>query len=622
LGLDGEVVYPLEPLATADSVTLFTQRAIERRGSFAIDVDTAPIVEALCRSLDGLPLAIELAAARIKVLSVQEISRRLGDRFTLLADPTDRGPERHRTLRAAISWSYDLLFPDDQRGLWALSCFSDGAPLAAVEYVLGALGIPSTVALDVIARLVDRSLARLEVGARGAVRYRLLDSVRAFATDQLRTAGASDVAGRAHAQWFADAAVLATSGGRGIEQASHLALAKAERANIDAALSWAAANDPVLGLRITNGFGWLWVVLNDGVQGARRIRAALDAAERLAEPADRVAGMLFASWLEASAGNLERATADVDRATRLANSTGDSRLVALARWYRSFVLISQDRPREALIQLDDCRAVFHAFGARWEEGGSWLLSAYAHLALGQTVTGNTACQEALRLLRPIGDQWALAHAEGMLGTLASAGQRFSDAIDHLKRAATAAANLGSFSTEAYHLSNLGRIQQLSGDPQAALGTLNTAIDKGRAAGDLRLVAVARIRLGRVLRGLGQPESARSMILLARHWYDAYGGGEGALLADCILAALDAEDGIAGAAQRLITTLDSARQAPDHEIEVLSLDALARSHAEAGRISEARELIAAADQNMPSAGHLLSDLDRVDGHRARALINQS
>ena len=92
-----------------------------------MDAETRPVVEEVCRSLDGLPLAIELAAARVKALSVHEIARRLDDRFPLLSDPTSHRPERQRALRAAIAWSYDLLFPDDQRGLWALACFAGGA---------------------------------------------------------------------------------------------------------------------------------------------------------------------------------------------------------------------------------------------------------------------------------------------------------------------------------------------------------------------------------------------------------------------------------------------------------------------------------------------------------------
>jgi predicted ATPase len=155
LGLDGESVYPLEPLPITESVQLFTHRATEIRRQFVLDDDTAPVVEQLCQALDGLPLAIELAAARVRSLSVREIARRLDDRFGLLQDPTSRGPERRRVLAAAIAWSYELLFPDDQRGLQALSCFAGGAPLPAVESVLAVLGVPRSSALDVISRLAD-----------------------------------------------------------------------------------------------------------------------------------------------------------------------------------------------------------------------------------------------------------------------------------------------------------------------------------------------------------------------------------------------------------------------------------------------------------------------------------
>src|ERR1700742_2317677 len=119
---EGEGFSPPHRLPITESVQLFTYRAAEIRRQFVLDDDTAPVVEQLCQALDGLPLAIELAAARVRSLSVREIARRLDDRFALLRDPTSRSPERRRVLAAAIAWSYELLFPDDQRGLQALSC--------------------------------------------------------------------------------------------------------------------------------------------------------------------------------------------------------------------------------------------------------------------------------------------------------------------------------------------------------------------------------------------------------------------------------------------------------------------------------------------------------------------
>lgn len=123
LDLDGETIVELAPLALDDAAELFTQRAVAQRTSHRIDEQRDAVVE-LCRSLDGLPLPIELAAARTKTLSIAEISRRLDDRFNVLHDPTSRRPERRRALKATIRWSYELLFPDDQRGLWALATFA------------------------------------------------------------------------------------------------------------------------------------------------------------------------------------------------------------------------------------------------------------------------------------------------------------------------------------------------------------------------------------------------------------------------------------------------------------------------------------------------------------------
>lgn len=247
LDIDGEAVVELAPLEQAEAVELFTRRAPRSAG-----VEDA--VQDLCRSLDGLPLAIELAAARSKTLSIEEITRRLDDRFSVLSDPTSRKPPRRRALSATIKWSYELLFPDDKRGLWALATFAGGAPLPAVESVLEALEVPAAAAIDVVGRLASRSLVIVDGDV--SVRYRLLDSIRAFALESMAEHELTDRARGAHSEWFAEAARSSTAGVRSNRQSEHLAFAQAERANIDAALACTAAHDPLLGLDIVNGFGW------------------------------------------------------------------------------------------------------------------------------------------------------------------------------------------------------------------------------------------------------------------------------------------------------------------------------------------------------------------------------
>jgi tetratricopeptide (TPR) repeat protein len=490
-----------------------------------------------------------------------------------------------------LAWSYDLLFPDDQRGLWALAAFDGGAPLAAAEQVLTALGVPAASAMDVFARLTHRSLVTVDIGAAGTVRYRLLDSVRAFSREHLHASGTADAAYRAHAVWFAVAADRCRRGVRGAGQAEHLALTRAERANIDAALSWAREHDRPLGLRIATGFAWARALLGGSPEAAPRLRdlAANDAA-----------GLLLAGWLEAAGGNLDDATADLERGMAL----GGDEHRATGELYLSFVRTQQGRPAEALALLDRCRAAFRRDGLVWEQGASHLLSAWALIATGSTAAGKAACDEALRLLRPLGDQWALNHGEGMLGELAQAQQRYADAAVHLRRAADATHRLGFAAAEAHHLANLGRAHEQNGDTPAAVALYTRAAATAQATGDLRTAALADARLARALR-LADPATARAAAERAYDFYGGAGGGDALLLTRYVLAAMDADP------DRLAEIVADARTAHDIEVVVLALDALARLRAERGDAAGARTTRAEADAAMAGARHLLTDRDRPD-----------
>ncbi|HEY0644910.1 MAG TPA: BTAD domain-containing putative transcriptional regulator, partial [Nocardioides sp.] len=264
LGVDDERVVEVAPLTPDDAVDLFEELAA-RAGHVDDDPARAGLVTEVCAALDGLPLAIELAAARVRSLPLDQIARRLDDRFALLRDPS-RPADRRHALEAALSWSYDLLFPDDQRALQALSCFPGGATFAAASAVLGALDVPDTVVADTCARLVDRSLVVLD-GTLRVPRYRLLDSVRTYARDRLQESGSAQVALAAHATWYADRAAECASEIRGPQQARWLDFVRAERADVDAALAWAAAHARPAAERIALGLGWAWAVLGDGSAG-------------------------------------------------------------------------------------------------------------------------------------------------------------------------------------------------------------------------------------------------------------------------------------------------------------------------------------------------------------------
>jgi len=620
MGIAGEAVYGLQPLAFEDSVALFAQRAGEHGHTFVLDSVSIPAMQDVCRSLEGLPLAIELAAARTKSLTIDEIARRLDDRFALLRDPTSRRPERQRALYAAIAWSYELLFPDDQRGLWALACFVDGASLSAVEHVMRAMDIPAEVCVDVVDRLVDRSLVSCAVAADGAVRYRLLDSVRSFALDRMDEGGCAQVALAAHAALFAARAALAADEVRSGEQPRPLAFATIERANIDSALCWANVHDPLVSLAIATDLGWVWVVLGDGL-GANRVRASLTASEAVASPLQRFGGLLAMGWLDASAGNVEDGHRAIAEALQLLEPGKDRFLHAKAQWYLAYVLAQQGRFVESSLVVEASRAVFGELGSEWEEAASWVLTAHSAIAVGDPASAGVACWEAATLLARVGDPWLMVHAEGMLGGVAQGEHRFADACEHLGRAAVQSHQSGFAATEAYHLANLGRAQQLNGELDCAARTLNRAIETARSTGDPRVVALSQVRLGRVLRAQGNPAAARTTISTAQAWYRASGGGDGARLADCVLASLNTDSNSDASISSVESVLADARAADDVEVELLCLDALARMHAELGQTPLAASLLSEADALMGAAWHHVVDEDRIDGREARRLISR-
>ncbi len=614
LDVDGEAVLELTPLALPEAVELFTRRAAARHrdppAGAAYDA-----VHDLCRSLDGLPLAIELAAARTKTLSIEEISRRLDDRFSVLSDPTSRRPERRRALKATIQWSYELLFPDDQRGLWALATFAGGAPLPAVEYVLEALDVPASAAIDVVGRLASRSLVIVDDDGP-AVRYRLLDSIRAFALDAMAESGLTERALAAHATWFADAAGSSTQGVRSSRQAEHLAFARAERTNIDAALAWSATHDPLLAIRIVNGFGWAWVVLGDS-RGAQRILAALDAAGDAAQIRDRAGALLLAAWIEASTGH-DLAREHIAAATELAGAIDDVDLQARCCYYLAYVVSHHGEFEQALQLTDRSSALYHGLDRPWDQAANWLFAARAAISAGDHARAVDARDQVERWLRELDDPWLHVRRDAMLGELARIEHRFEDAVVHIGRAAETSGRLGFLQTQAYQLSSLGRAQCQAGDYVAGASTLELAVEKAEATGDVRLAALARVHLGRVLRATGRVAPARATLEAATAWHRAGGGGEQAALGECLLAALDAEDQVSGAEQRLAVILEEARREDDAPVEVLALDALARIAAERGDVATARDLCEAADRRMEAASHFITDLDRTDAQAVRQI----
>ena len=421
----------------------------------------------------------------------------------------------------------------------------------------------------------------------------------------------------AHARWYARAAAGSTEGVRSRDQAGHLALAHAERANIDAALAWSAAHDPLRALTIANGFGWAWIVLGDS-RGAPRLLAALDAAGPAAPARERVTALLLAAWIEASTGALEPARRHVAAASELAEAIDDDDLRARCAYHLAYVVSHDGDWSQALELTARARRLYAGLDRPWDQAANALFAARAAISAGDRERAAAARDDVEQWLTLVGDPWLHVRRDAMLGELARVEHRFDDAVAHIARAAETSRRLGFMQTEAYQVTSLGRAQCQAGDYAAGAATLDHGIAKAEAAGDVRLAALARVHLGRVLRAQGMNSSAREALEAAAAWHRQAGGGEQVVLGDCLLAALDAEEGLPGARQRLVAVLDAARDHDDAPAEVFALDALARLAAISGDAAEVRARHEEADRRMGAAAHFITELDRSDARALRSL----
>ena len=431
-------------------------------------------------------------------------------------------------------------------------------------------------------------------------------------------AGLTERARAAHAAWFAEIADRSTAGVRSSRQAEHLSFARVERANIDAALAWSAGHDPLLAVRIASGFGWAWVVLGDS-RGAHRILAALDAAGDITPVRDRAGGLLLAAWIEASTGDLDPARRHIACAAELADSVDDVDLQARCAYFLAYVVSHHGEFRLAMELTDRSRALYDTLDRPWDQAATALFAARAAISAGDQPRSVEAADRVRHWLRAVDDPWLHVRGDAALGELARLQRRFDDAVLHLSRAVETSADRGFLQTEAYQLSSLGRAQWQAGQYPVGVATLELAIEKAEATGDVRLAALGRVHLGRAYRAPGRcPAGAdrnRGGNRLAprrRRWRTGR--------ARRVPARRTRRSGrIPGADERLDALLAEARVQDDAPVEVFALDALARIAAEAGDTASARDLCRAADRRMDAASHFIASLDRADARALRHLI---
>lgn len=440
LELDGERVYPVPPLSTdasaaapSEAVSLLVERARAADATFELAPDDAAEAAELCRSLDGLPLAIELAATRLRTLPIGELTSGLSSRFTLLRGASRSAVERQRTLRAVVDWSYELCSPQ-QREMWcALATFSGPFDLAAA----GAIADSS---LEDVVGPLDELVAQSVVEADHETgRFRMLETIRDYGRERAEEAGQSTVLTRRHLDHFAAVAARSRAEWYGSGQTTVLARLRADRAELQSALTAAAAIDTDTALALFSDLRYVWAVggfLPEGRAWAARVLALPGAS-----PARRLPALVDAAWLCLLQGDLDEAAERLDEADgQLAAADlppGQSATirVEIHRWRGSHAMFS-GRPAAAVGEFDasiraarECGHPEDALLAQFQ-----LTTALSHLR--EPGAGNPAT-EALAYAESIDETWMRAHALWSL-SLAAFVEGDLDAAEGFARAAVIA----------------------------------------------------------------------------------------------------------------------------------------------------------------------------------------
>ncbi len=471
--------------AEHESVQLFVDRAAAVRPGFALTRGNYAAIVQLCRTLDGVPLAIELAAARIRALSVEQIAARIDDRFRLLASGDRTAPRRQQTLQAAVDWSFELLTPDEQILLRRLSVFS-GWSLDMAEQVCADDRISVEQMLDLLAALIDKSLVALEDELAGHARYRLLDTIREYASAQLAAAGEQAEFRRRHRDYLLRLVedVVGEAFVRDAmpwpEQVIVYHRVAAEQANLRAALACCVDDaDAEKGLRLCLALRSPWVVQGDVAEGLRWFGRFLTMPGRV--PARvRARALMFAAELAFEHQDYPEAS---QRAATAVAMTTVCRAACPAGALRILALISlrAGRSDEALAQADAAVAAAREYADEWEEGLALSAKATILARSGQLASAQESFSAALSVLTG-NNGWGVAHALYGLGSLARARRDNAAALRHFRSALELFKQLGARTEIARCLAGIGWVSLASLDLPTAAASLSESLQLCMATG--------------------------------------------------------------------------------------------------------------------------------------------
>ena len=407
----------VETLTQCSAVELFVQRARGVKSDFAIKDENARAVAEICVQLDGLPLAIELAASRIKLLPPQAMLARLNNRLKLLTGGARDLPPRQRTIRETIAWSYDLLDEDEKTLFRSLSIYVGGFLLEAAEELLGGACDLQMDVLEGVAALADKSLLWQRSRESGAPRFGMLETIREYGLERLQVAGEADEARERHAQFFLKMAEDAELGIRGPEQVDWYDRLEAEHNNLRSALEWfQTQGDAECGLRLAGALWWFWWRRGYLTEGRERLLSILSRAQSSRPSVGLVKAICGAGFLSCLQGDFTRAACLASQSINLSRELDDKFLTAYALIHYG-VIIRAD-PASALSAVEEGLELFRESGNRWGIATALNYLGEIWRSQGAYARAGPAYEESLALNREIGNTWAIVTSSANLGWVA------------------------------------------------------------------------------------------------------------------------------------------------------------------------------------------------------------
>jgi predicted ATPase len=412
---DTESLPDLDRLSQVPAVALFVERVREVKPDFALTADNAQAIAEICHRLDGLPLALELAAARSNVLPPEALLARLEHRLPLLTRGARDLPERQQTLRNTIAWSYDLLDASDKALFRRLAVFAGGFTLEAVEAVcvFAAAGTSSEAdegaVLEQLAQLLDKSLVQAQQGTGGEPRFSMLETIDEYAQEQLEASGEAPAAQERHANYFLRLAEAAELSMFGPELEVWLERLDREEANLRAALAWSKADKSAVqtGLRLVGALSLYWWMRDSVHEGRTWLEAMLAQTDGTDRSAARGRALYGAGWLAWAEGDYQAASPLAEEGLSIMREIGDKRESGYAEWLLGLVRMGQRNSAAALPLLEESRTLFKDLGDVWGEA----MSLY-HLGMAAYFSGDPAAarahyEESLRLFQKQGEVFGM-----------------------------------------------------------------------------------------------------------------------------------------------------------------------------------------------------------------------